>query len=114
MKFKTTQQGTVTVIQVQGNMMGGPDAGALIEKLHTAVAAGRARIVLDLSGVEFMNSSGLSILIGGAGLMKNAKGKLVLACASTKIASLFKITKLGPLFDQYATVEEAVAELKKK
>jgi anti-sigma B factor antagonist len=114
MKFKTTQQGTVTVIHVQGNMMGGPDAGALIEKLHAAVAAGKIRIVVDLSGVDFMNSSGLSILIGGAGLMKTAKGKLVLAGASPKIASLFKITKLGPLFDQYATAEEAVTQLKKK
>jgi len=114
MKFKTTHQGAVTVIHLQGNLMGGPDAAALNEKLHTSVAAGKTWIVVDLSGVDFMNSSGLSILIAGAGLLKNASGKLALAGASPKIASLFKITKLGPLFNQYPTVEEAVAELKKK
>jgi anti-sigma B factor antagonist len=114
MKFKTTQQGTVTVIRLEGNLMGGPDAATLNEKLHASVAAGKVRVVLDLTAVDFMNSSGLSILIGGAGLLKNANGKLVLAEASPKIASLFKITKLGSVFEQFPTVEEAVAELKKK
>jgi anti-sigma B factor antagonist len=114
MKFKTTHQGAVTIIQLQGNLMGGPDAAALNEKLHAVVAAGKNQVVVDLSGVDFMNSSGLSILIGGASLLKNAQGKLVLACASPKIASLIKITKLSALFDQYNSIDEAVTALRKK
>ncbi len=74
MKFKTTQSGPVTVIQLQGNLMGGPDASTLNNKLHELVEAGKKHVVIDLHGVQFMNSSGLGLLIGGASTMKNAGG----------------------------------------
>ena len=112
MKFKITQQGTVTVISLQGNLMGGPDAAGLNSQLHELLAAGKKHVVLDLAGVEFMNSSGLGMLIGSASTVKNAGGKLKLAHASEKILALIKITKLSPVFEQYDSVQSAVESFK--
>lgn len=108
MKFTVSHQGAVAVIQLNGNLMGGPDATTLNGKLHELVDAGTQRVVIDLKGVEFMNSSGLGLLIGGASLMKNAGGGLKLANASEKISALIKITRLGPVFQMFPSVREAV------
>ena len=109
MKFTATKQGPVTVIRVDGNLMGGPDASALNSRLHELVEAGTCDVVIDLQDVQFMNSSGLGLLIGGVTAMKNAGGGLKLANASEKIMTLIKITKLEPLFDNFSSVTDAVA-----
>ena len=112
MTISTTSKGAVTVISLEGNLMGGPDGTALNGKLHELVEAGKNRVVLDLSGVHFMNSSGLGLLIGGASTLKNAGGALKIAGASGKILALIKITKLGSVFEMHPTVEDAAASFK--
>jgi len=109
MEFTTTQRGGVTVIALAGSLMGGPDATALNGKLNDLVGQGQTRVVLDLRGVQFMNSSGLGILIGGAGTLKNSGGGLAIACASEKILSLIAITRLGKVLATYPTVDAAAA-----
>lgn len=113
MKFKVAQQGSITVISLEGNVMGGPDATSLNSQLHDLVAAKKMQVVLDLAGVEFMNSSGLGMLIGGASTLKNAGGKLKLANASEKIVALIKITKLTPVFELFDSAKAAVQSFKK-
>jgi len=113
MTFTTTEQSGVTVIALDGNLMGGPDASALNAKLHALVEAGTRYVVIDMARVEFMNSSGLGLLIGGLTTMTNAGGTLRVANTSTKIAALFKITKLSSLFQSYDSVADAVASFRK-
>ena len=109
MTLTTTTRGDVTVISLSGNLMGGPDASALNTKLHELVDGGARRVVVDLGGVQFMNSSGLGLLIGGATTLRTAGGSLKIAAASEKILTLIKITKLGSVFETHPTVEAAVA-----
>ena len=109
MNFTTTQRGTVTVIALQGNLMGGPDATAINSTLHELVGKGNTRVVLDLRDVQFMNSSGLGILIGGASTLKNAGGGLAIAGASEKILALITITRLGKVLATFPTVDDAAA-----
>jgi anti-sigma B factor antagonist len=113
MKLKTSQHGGVTVISLQGNLMGGPDASLINGKLHELVEAGKQHVVLDLKGMDFVNSSGLSILIGGVSTMKSAGGSLTFANASEKIAGLITITKLDQLFRLFPSIDAAVASIKK-
>ena len=112
MKFKTSQHSGVTVIALQGNLMGGPDAASLNGMLHELIDAHKTNVVIDLKGVEFMTSSGLGLLIGGISTMKAAGGSLRFANASAKITTLISITKLGSLFDVYQSVNEAVASVR--
>jgi anti-sigma B factor antagonist len=112
MKLKTAARGGVTVLSLDGNLLGGPDATALNTKLHDLLEAGKNSIVLDLSHVKVMNSSGLGLLIGGVSAVKNAGGRLTIAGASAKLSAVFTISKLGPLLETYPTVEDAVRSYK--
>ena len=108
MKLSAKETEHITIIQVEGNVMGGPDASALNEALHKLTEKKKKKIVLDLSGVKKMNSSGLGMLIGALTSVKNAGGVLKIAAASKKIESLLVITKLSTIFDLHPTVKHAL------
>jgi anti-sigma B factor antagonist len=113
MTLTTSTLGGATVIALEGNLMGGPDAAALNAKLHELVESGNKHVILDLSRVQFMNSSGLGLLIGSVSTLKNAGGALKLASVSEKILALIKITKLGGVFESYPSVDAAALSFKK-
>ncbi len=108
MKMEETAFDGVVVLTLSGKIMGGPDASLLNERLHRSIQAGQIRVVADLSKVEWMNSSGLGILIGGLTTMRNNGGDLKLANITDRIQSLLMITKLLTVFETFDTVENAV------
>jgi anti-sigma B factor antagonist len=108
MKTKTHEQYGAVVIELKGNVMGGDDTKNFNELLHKYIDDGKKNIVVDLSDVKFMNSSGLGMLIGGLTTMKKAEGGLKLARTTEKIESLLVITKLVQIFDSYDSVDEAI------
>lgn len=108
MKIKTTEKYGAVVIELKGNVMGGDDTKGFNELLHKLVDEGKLNVIVDLSDVKFMNSSGLGMLIGGLTTMKKANGSLKLARVTEKIESLLIITKLVTIFEFYETVDEAV------
>lgn len=113
MKSKSKQVDGVTIFELKGNVMGGPDASTLNDQLHKLIESGKKKVVIDLKEVNFMNSSGLGMLIGGLTTMKNAGGDLKIANASEKIESLLMITKLITVFEHFDTVKKAVESFKK-
>ncbi len=108
MKIKTSEKYGAVVIELKGNVMGGDDTKDFNELLHKLVDEGKINIVVDLSEVKFMNSSGLGMLISGLTTMKKINGSLKLARVTEKIESLLIITKLVTIFEFYESVEEAV------
>ena len=92
--------------------MGGPDASILHEKLHEFIEMDKKKIIIDLSKVDWMNSTGLGILISGYTTIKNHNGDLKLANLTKKVQSLLTITKLVAVFDAYDSVDEAIASFK--
>ena len=109
MKLVSKDIAGITVIELEGNVLGGPDATILNDTLHKLTEKRKKKIIVDLSGVESMNSSGLSMLITGLTTMKNAGGDLKIAAASKKIESLLAITKLTTVFELFPTVQKAIA-----
>ncbi len=112
MKFKSRESKGVTVIELTGNVMGGPDATSLNDQLHQLIDENKKKIVVDLDEVKFINSSGLGMLIGGLTTLRNSGGEMKLARASKKIEELLKMTKLSTVFDVHKTVNDAVAAFK--
>ena len=108
MKTKTVEQYNAVVIELKGNVMGGDDTKEFNELLHKLLDEGKKNVIVDLSEVKFMNSSGLGMLIGGLTTMKKSEGQLKLSRTTDKIQSLLVITKLITIFESYETVEEAV------
>ena len=113
MKLSVKEVDSVVVISLNGSVMGGPDASALNDELHKLSTKKKKKIVLDLSGVQSMNSSGLGMLIGALTTMKNAGGDLKIAAASKKIENLLVITKLSTVFDLFPTTKKAIASFVK-
>jgi anti-sigma B factor antagonist len=109
MDIITSEERGVALLTLRGKIMGGPDAVALNEHIHKLVEQGVRRAVVDLRGVEAMNSSGLGMLIGGLTTMRNVGGDLKLANASPKIRELLNVTKLLTIFEHYESSESAVS-----
>jgi anti-sigma B factor antagonist len=82
------------------------------ERLNTAIAQGRTGVVLDLTGVEFIDSTGLSVLLNGLRRVTRVRGAMVLACANPTVLRLFEITKLDSTFEIVADCDEAVARVR--
>ena len=109
MKIKEKIDGDVAIITVTGNMMGGPETTALHDKVKSLIADGLKRVVVDLKGVKWMNSSGLGVLMACMTSLNNAGGNLKLASVTEKVKSLLMITQLMRIFDTYESADRAVA-----
>ena len=112
MTIQVIDQGNVTILEMKGKIMGGPDAGVLNENIHELIKNGKKKIVVNLAGVDWMNSSGLGILISALTTIRNNGGELKLASLTDKIKNLLTITKLSNVFEKYDSVSEASASFK--
>ncbi|MFA3782550.1 STAS domain-containing protein [Melioribacteraceae bacterium 4301-Me] len=112
MKIKTYEKYNAVVIELKGNVMGGPEAQEFSDLLHDLIKQNKKNVVIDLSETKFMNSSGLGMLISGYTTLKNGGGNMKLANATEKIESLLVITKLITIFEHYDSVDKAVESFK--
>lgn len=109
MNIPASEMNGVTVLALEGAILGGPEANALNEQLHRLLDAGKTQIVISLEKVTHMNSSGLGMLIGGYTTMKHNGGELKLAGLNDTLKNLVRITKLNTVLTSYDTIDEAVA-----
>jgi anti-sigma B factor antagonist len=84
-------------------------APRLREKLVELVSQGRTRIIVDLEGVEFLDSTGLGVLVGGLKRLRSNDGDLGLVCTQSRILKVFEITGLTKVFAIFDSVEAATA-----
>ena len=108
MNYNVDERYNSVVIALKGNIMGGPDGSKLHDTLHELKEKKKSNVVVDLSKVKFMNSSGLGMLISGMTTMRNAGGDLRLANVADRIQSLLVITKLITVFKHFDSVDAAV------
>ena len=112
MRLTDRVAGDVAILEPKGKIMGGPDATLLHDKLHDYIDQNKKKVIIDLSKVEWMNSTGLGILISGLTTMRNNGGELKLAGITEKIESLLTITKLITVFDSYDNIDQALENFK--
>ncbi len=113
MKFSVREQDGVTVLAPKGKIMGGPDSTELHEKLRELIKNNTKKVIIDLAEVDWMNSTGLGILISGLTTMRGAGGELKLSRVTDKIQSLLVITKLVTVFESHDSVETAIKSFNK-
>lgn len=95
-----------TVLQLNGKLLGGPEAQVLLERLQQMIDVGHKKVLLDLAGVERMNSSGLGILISAFTTFKNNGGDLYFLRPNPTVRKLIEITKLNQVFQIYETEDD--------
>jgi anti-sigma B factor antagonist len=86
-------------------------APSLSQRLHTIIESGKTTLVLDLSAVEFIDSTGLSVLLNGLRLVNQRDGRLALVCANPTVLRLFHITRLDSTFDIFPDRAAAIAHV---
>jgi anti-sigma B factor antagonist len=78
------------------------------EQLIQLVDQGQRQILVDLEGVEFLDSTGLGVLVGGLKRVRSQDGDLALVCTQRRILKVLEITGLTKVFTIYDAVDAAV------
>ena len=99
----------VTVIAPSGRLdvVGAP---ALKEAVSEAMKNGQPRLILDLEGVSFVDSSGLGSVVAALKQVRTSKGDLRLAAPNQQVRVVLELTTLDRVFPYFATVEEALTD----
>ena len=108
LSLSTRTEGDRTVVVVGGEI-DVYTAPKLREQLIDLVSSGQYHLVVDMEGVEFLDSTGLGVLVGGLKRVRAHEGSLRLVCTQERILKIFRITGLTKVFPIHASVEEAVA-----
>lgn len=101
----------IKVFHLKGRLMDQHQADRLMSALDEELNAGHTSVILDMSELQYMNSTGLNILINVLTRTRNAGGDALIAGVSTAVRQLFVVTKLDSVFVITGTVGEAVAKL---
>jgi anti-sigma B factor antagonist len=80
------------------------------QRVMAPVAAGTARVIVDLMETTFIDSSSLGVLIGAHRRLKARGGRLVVACTADPVAKTFKVTGLDGVFAVLPSLDEALAQ----
>ncbi len=81
------------------------------QRLQEAIDNGNRAIVLDLSAVVFIDSTGLSVLLNGLRSVGQRRGRLALVCTNPTVLRLFQITNLDSTFDIFDDRPKAIAHV---
>jgi anti-sigma B factor antagonist len=82
-------------------------APKLRERLVELINSGHYHLVIDLEGVDFLDSTGLGVLVGALKRVRSHQGSLRLVCTQERLLKIFRITGLAKVFPIYDTVDEA-------
>ncbi len=96
------------VLSVSGSIQGGSDADGFLAVIRELVAEGRSNVLVDLEEVNYINSTGLGILINGYSTLKRAGGSMKLLNLTDRVESLFAVTKLNLVFEVFSDEVEAL------
>ena len=103
------REGAATVLVLRGDL-DLSTAGQLRDALVEVIDDG-ARTVIDLEAVDFLDSAGLGILVGGLKRARTHGGELELVCSSHGVLKPIEITGLDRVFTIYSSREEALAKI---
>ena len=85
-------------------------SAALKEAITSTIVAGGTHVVVNLLGVDFIDSTGLGVLIGGRRRALAVNGSLSLVCNDDHTLKLFRLTGLDKVFTIYGTVDLATSD----
>ena len=103
------QAGDVTVLDLSGKITIGEGSVALRTAIRRLLEEGKKRILLNLAGVSYIDSSGIGELVSSFTAVKKEGGTLKLLNLTQKIQDLLAITKLLTVFDTFDDEPSALA-----
>ena len=106
------QKDHMVIARLPGPQLSGLQMAELINEMSQRVRCDNAQFfVLDMSNVQFMDSSALGGLVGFLLDLEHVRGRIAMACCQANVAFLFKVTRIDAVVSLFDEVEEAVEEL---
>ncbi len=108
MKIEENTLERISILALQGRIVLGDGTDRLRDKVHELIDAGRNRLIVNLSDVDYVDSSGLAVL----SYMRTAQrkgGDLKLVHPSRRVKDILQITRLNTLLEAFDTLELAQA-----
>lgn len=105
----STLEGGIGLIEVKGSLVGGEETDALRKAIAGFVDREYSKLILDLSGTTYLNSTAIGVLMHGHTSYTRRNWQLKLCGVNKKIDSIFVITKLTLVFDVHDTRKAALA-----
>lgn len=106
------QAGDVSVLDLDGDVRIGDSSTALRTAIRNLVGGGNQKILLNLAGVKYIDSSGIGELIANYTTVGRGGGQLKLLNLTDKVQDLLVITKLLTVFDVYDNEADALSSFK--
>jgi anti-sigma B factor antagonist len=107
LKMETRQADSVTIVSCSGRIVFGEESSVLRDFLKQILAASR-QIVLNLSGVNYIDSGGLGTLVGVYSSARSAGADIKLTGLGQRLRDVLQITKLVTVFEVYDTEQQAI------
>jgi anti-sigma B factor antagonist len=112
MKYSSEIVENILKISLEGDLIGEKDGIGLLDTVNDNLNESVLKCAIDLSGLRYMNSTGIGVLITILTKFRNKGGEVVLINPSEQIKKLLLITKLNAIFSIYDTFEEAQENIK--
>ena len=106
--LKERQAGDVTILDLSGEVRIGDSSVALRDSIRGLADQGKKKVLLNLGGVKYIDSSGIGELIANYTTLKRGGGQLKLLNLTDRVQNLLVITKLLTVFDAYDNEAEAL------
>ena len=102
------------MLHISGRLMDRNQATALFEEVEYLLKLDNKFIAVNLENTEYMNSTGLNVLINVLTKTRNAGGESIIANVPDKVNQLLLVTRLNTVFTVAKTLDEAVAKLQEQ
>ena len=109
LSLSTREEGDRTVVEVGGEI-DVYTAPKLRDKITELVGNGEYHLVIDMEKVDFLDSTGLGVLVGGLKKVRAHDGSMRLICNQERLLKIFRITGLAKVFAIHGSQADALAE----
>lgn len=113
MKMEISECGPITVVKPYDRRMDAPSVVSFKATMHDIAESGARHIVLDMSRIDFMDSSGLGALIAVLKRMSPDK-KFEISGLTAPVQRVFDLTRMDHVFKIYKTTDDAIASQQKR
>jgi anti-sigma B factor antagonist len=111
MRLSSQPRRSHTILRVEGSLMVGETADALRSRIEGIASKGKGALVLDLEALDYLDSTGVGVLVGALKAFQAAGRQIFLASPQRRVLAGLRVTHLDTLFPIYASLGDALASL---
>jgi anti-sigma B factor antagonist len=101
------EDGEITIIELSGEV-DAQRSPEIKSKIRSLIGEGKAKLVVDLAKVKYMDSSGLGVLVSGLKAARKENGDLKLSTLQAEVQNIFELTQLNKVFEIFENQADAI------